>query len=251
MAEAFRSGNPALSAKTFQGLMVAESAERMSLQGTVNRAAILLLLAMIPAVLVWGGFLATGSVAAAGTAALAGSLLGLAVGIVTVLRKTWSPVTAPIYALLEGLVLGGLSSILETSYPGIVLQAVGLTFGVFLALLLAYTSRLIPVTQNFRLGVVAATGGIALTYLLTLVLGLFGVRVPFIHEGGVIGIGFSLVVILVAALNLVLDFDFIESGVATGAPKYMEWYAAFGLIVTLIWLYFEILHLLAKLRSRD
>jgi len=251
MAQAFRSGNPALSAKTFQGLAVADSAERMSLQGTVNRAAILLLLAMIPAALVWGGFLATGSVGAAGSAALAGSLLGLAVGVVTVFRKTWAPVTAPIYALLEGLVLGGLSSILETSYPGIVLQAVGLTFGVFLALLLAYTSRLIPVTQNFRLGVVAATGGIAVTYLLTLGLGLFGVRVPFIHEAGLIGIVFSLVVILVAALNLVLDFDFIESGVAMGAPKYMEWYAAFGLIVTLIWLYFEILHLLAKLRSRN
>ncbi len=251
MAQAFRSGNPALTAKTFQDLTVPETAERMSLQGTVNRAAILLLLAMIPAVLVWGGFLATGSADAAAAAALAGALLGLAAGVVTVFRKTWAPVTAPIYALLEGLVLGGFSSILEVTYPGIVLQAVGLTFGVFLALLLAYTSRLIPVTQNFRLGVVAATGGIALTYLFTLALGLFGVRVPFIHEGGLIGIGFSLVVIVVAALNLVLDFDFIESGVASGAPKYMEWYAAFGLIVTLIWLYFEILHLLVKLRSRD
>lgn len=251
MAQAFRSGNPALTGKTFEGLRVPESAEGMSLQGTVNRAAILLLLALIPAVLVWGGFLATGSTAAAATAALAGALLGLVAGVVTVFRKTWAPITAPIYALLEGLVLGGFSSLLEVSYPGIVLQAVALTFGVFLALLLAYTSRLIPVTQNFRLGVVAATGGIALTYLFTLGLGLFGVRVPFIHEGGLIGIGFSLVVIVVAALNLVLDFDFIENGVQSGAPKYMEWYAAFGLIVTLIWLYFEILHLLSKLRSRD
>lgn len=250
MAEAFRSGNPALSAKTFQGLTVAESAERMSLQGTVNRAAILLLLALIPAILVWGSFLTAGPLGA-GYAALAGSVLGLIVGVVTVFKKTWAPVTAPIYALLEGLVLGGLSSFFEATYPGIVLQAVGLTFGVFLALLLAYTSRLIPVTQNFRLAVVAATGGIALTYLLSLGLSLFGVRLPFLHEGGLIGIGFSLVVVVIASLNLVLDFDFIESGVTTGAPKYMEWYAAFGLIVTLIWLYFEILHLLAKLRSRD
>lgn len=251
MAQAFRSGNPALTAKTFQGVALPESAERMTLQGTVNRAAILLLLALIPAALVWAGFLATRSITAASSAAMAGALLGLVVGLVTIFRKTWAPVTAPIYALLEGLVLGGLSSMLEVTYPGIVLQAVALTFGVFVALLAAYTTRLIPVTQNFRLGVVAATGGIALTYLISLVLGLFGVRVPFLHEGGLIGIGFSLVVVIVAALNLVLDFDFIENGAASGAPKYMEWYAAFGLIVTLVWLYFEILHLLAKLRSRD
>ena len=116
--------------------------------------------------------------------------------------------------------------------------------------MLAYRSGIIKVTENFKLGIAAATGGIALIYLATLVLGLFGVRMPFIHESGLIGIGFSLFVVVIAALNLVLDFDFIESGAQSGAPKYMEWYAAFGLMVTLIWLYIEILRLLAKLRSR-
>jgi uncharacterized YccA/Bax inhibitor family protein len=158
--------------------------------------------------------------------------------------------TAPIYALLEGLFLGGISAIFEAQYPGIVIQAVSLTFGTLFCLLLAYRSGIIKVTENFKLGVAAATGGIALIYLATLVLGLFGVRMPFIHESGLIGIGFSLFVVVIAALNLVLDFDFIESGAKSGAPKYMEWYAAFGLMVTLIWLYIEILRLLAKLRSR-
>jgi len=160
-------------------------------------------------------------------------------------------VTAPVYALLEGLCLGALSGFFETQFPGIVLQAVGLTFGTLLALLVAYKSGVIKATENFKLGVVAATGGIALVYIATLVLGFFGVAIPFIHGSGPLGILFSLFVVVIAALNLVLDFDFIESGAAQGAPRFMEWYAAFGLMVTLIWLYLEILRLLAKLRSRD
>ena len=138
----------------------------------------------------------------------------------------------------------------EAKYPGIVIQAVTLTFGTLFCLLLAYRSGVIKVTQNFRLGVVAATGGIALIYMATILLGFFGVRMPFIHESGMIGIGFSLFVVIIAALNLVLDFDFIENGAAYGAPKYMEWYGAFALMVTLIWLYIEFLRLLAKLRGR-
>ena len=158
--------------------------------------------------------------------------------------------TAPLYSILEGFFLGGISAIFENQYPGIVIQAVSLTLGTLFCLLLAYRSGLIKATENFKLGVAAATGGIALIYLSTLVLGIFGVNMPFIHESGMIGIGFSLFVVTVAALNLVLDFDFIENGVAHGAPKYMEWYAAFGLMVTLIWLYIEILRLLMKLRGR-
>jgi uncharacterized YccA/Bax inhibitor family protein len=170
---------------------------------------------------------------------------------VTVFKKSRAGVTAPIYALLEGLLLGGLSAIFEAQYPGIVIQAVGLTFGTLFCLLVAYTSRMIKVTQNFRLGVFAATGGIALFYLASMVLGFFGIHIPYIHEGGLIGIGFSLFIVVIAALNLVLDFDFIEQAAAQGAPRYMEWYGAFGLIVTLVWLYIEILRLLSKLRSRN
>jgi len=152
--------------------------------------------------------------------------------------------------LLEGLFLGGISAILDARFPGIVIQAVGLTFGTLFIMLLAYRSGLIHVTDKFRMGVVAATGGIALLYLATIVLGFFGASVPYIHDSGTIGIAFSLFVIVVAALNLVLDFDLIEKGAAHGAPKYVEWYAAFGLMVTLIWLYIEFLRFLSKLRSR-
>jgi uncharacterized YccA/Bax inhibitor family protein len=158
--------------------------------------------------------------------------------------------TAPLYAVLEGLFLGGISALYELKFQGIVIQAVALTFGTLAALLLAYKSRLIKVTENFKLGVVAATGGIALVYLISIGLGFFGIRMPYLHDSGPIGIGISVFIVIVAALNLVLDFDFIEQGAAQGAPKYMEWYAAFGLLVTLIWLYLEILRLLAKVRRR-
>jgi len=179
-----------------------------------------------------------------------GALAGFAVAIATVFKKTWAPITAPLYAALEGLVLGGISAMFERSYPGIAVQAVTLTFGVLAALLIAYTSRLIPVTANFRLGVAAATGGIMLVYLASFVLGFFGIAMPFLHDSGPIGIGVSLFIVVIAALNLVLDFDFIEQGAQNNLPKYMEWYAAFGLTVTLVWLYLEIIRLLAKLRSR-
>ncbi len=181
---------------------------------------------------------------------IGGAIGGLIVALVTVFKKTWAGITSPVYALLEGLFLGGISAIFEAQYPGIVIQAVALTFGTLFSLLLAYKSRLIKVTENFKLGVAAATGSIFLIYLANMLLGFFGIHMPFIHESGIIGIGFSLVVVVIAALNLVLDFDFIENGAASGAPKYMEWYAAFGLMVTLIWLYLEMLRLLAKLRSR-
>jgi len=152
--------------------------------------------------------------------------------------------------VLEGLFLGGISALMEARFPGIVLQAVGLTFGTLAALLFAYRSGLIRATENFKLGVVAATGGICLLYLANIVMGFFGHSIGFIHESGWMGIGFSAVVVVVAALNLVLDFDFIEEGAAQGAPKYMEWYAAFGLMVTLVWLYLEMLRLLSKLQSK-
>ena len=158
--------------------------------------------------------------------------------------------TSLIYSLVEGLALGGISALFEQRYPGIAIQAVGLTFGTLFAMLLAYKTGIIRATEKFKIGVVAATGGIMLLYLVDIVLHFFSRPVPFIHEGTPIGIAFSLFVVVLAALNLVLDFDLIETGVNNGAPKYMEWYGAFGLMVTLIWLYLEILRLLGKARRR-
>lgn len=248
-----RSGNPVLTANTFGQLGgqlgAATAAEAMTIQGTVNKTFLLLLILLAPALYTWQKFYAGDADAVAGLLVL-GIVGGLIAALICVFKKSWAPVLAPLYAVFEGLVLGGISAQFEQKFPGIVIQSVGLTFGVLLALLLAYTSRLIKVTQNFRLGIVAATGGIALFYLVTMVLSFFGIQIPYIHESGWVGIGFSLFVVMIAALNLVLDFDFIESGAAAGAPKYMEWYGAFGLLVTLVWLYLEILRLLAKTRSR-
>jgi len=242
-----RTSNPALKADTFAGYVGVEQA--MTLDGTVNKSGLLLLLLVMAAGWSWRVFITQG-VEATAPYLWGGALGGFAVALVTVFKKEWSAVTAPLYALLEGLCLGGLSAFFEAQFPGIVIQAVALTFGTLFALLMAYKSGLIRATENFKLGVVAATGGIMLIYLATIALGFFGMQVPYIHESGVIGIGFSLFVVVIAALNLVLDFDFIEQGAAHGAPKYMEWYAAFGLMVTLIWLYLEMLRLLSKLRSR-
>ncbi len=243
-----RTSNPALNAKAFERFGPAAAVgEGMTVEGVVNRTAFLLLLLAATATWTWSQTFAGAPV---GGFLLGGLLGGFAVALVTIFKPAWSPVTAPIYAALEGLALGGISALFQASYPGIVIQAVALTFGTLFALLVAYRSGLIPVTENFRLGVVAATGGIALFYLVSIVLGFFGIRIPLIHESGWLGIGFSLFVVVIASLNLVLDFDFIEHGAEHGAPKFMEWYAAFGLMVTLIWLYLEILRLLSKLRSR-
>jgi uncharacterized YccA/Bax inhibitor family protein len=248
-----RTSNPALSSKVFEGLE--PTTDTMSIQGTVNKTLILLLLVCVSAVWIWnryyGALEPSQAPADISLWMIGGAIGGFIVALVTIFKKPWAGVTAPIYALLEGLFLGGISAIFEAQYPGIVIQAVGLTFGTLFCLLVVYTSRIIKVTQNFRLGIVAATGGIALFYLASLVLGMFGINIPLIHENGLIGIGFSLFVVVIAALNLVLDFDFIENAAAQGAPKYMEWYGAFGLIVTLVWLYIEILRLLSKLRSRN
>lgn len=242
-----RTGNPALSDNTFTGVgRITRAEEAMTAQGTANKALLLLLCVLVTASWIWGKnpqmvmpWIAVGGIA------------GFVVAIVTVFKPTWAPITGPVYALLEGLVIGGISAIFEAQFPGIVMQAVGLTFGTCLAMLVAYKSRLIRATENFKMGVVAATGGIALFYIITMVLGFFGIQMPLMYSNSWASIGFSLFVVIIAALNLVLDFDFIEQGAAQGAPKYMEWYGAFGLMVTLIWLYLEMLRLLAKLRSRD
>jgi uncharacterized YccA/Bax inhibitor family protein len=242
-----RTANPALNQGTFTALR-APSERVMTVDGVVHRTAALLFLVVCGAAFTWNLF--TIDPAKAAPWILGGAVGGLVVALVTCFKKEWAPVTAPIYALLEGLFLGALSAMYNAQFKGIVFQAVLLTFGTLGCLLLAYRMRLIRVTQNFRLGVFAATGAIALLYLVSLVMGFFGKSIPFIHQSGWLGIGFSLFVVVIAALNLVLDFDFIEHGAEAGAPKYMEWYAAFGLMVTLIWLYLEILRLLAKVAAR-
>jgi len=215
----------------------------MTLEGAVNKTAIGLFLIMTAAYYTW--------TSPSPPIMIGGAIGGFVMALVTIFKKTWAPFTVPIYAILEGLFLGGISRFFEDRFPGIASQAIILTLGILGALLLAYKSKLIKPTENFKLGITAATGGIFLIYMINIIMGFFGSSIPMIHESGMIGIGFSVFVVIIASLNLVLDFDFIEQGVEQGAPKYMEWYGAFGLLVTLIWLYLEILRLLAKLQSRN
>lgn len=240
----FRSGNPALKGDVFRASSVVGDDSVMTIQGAVNKTMLLLAIVIAGASITWSN--------PAGFIPYMWPLIigGFIVAMVTIYKKEWAGVTAPVYAIVEGLFLGVISSLFERTYPGIVIQAVTLTFGTLFSLLIAYKSQMIKVTQNFRLGIVAATGGIAVIYFFSIIMGFFGISIPFIHESGLIGIGFSLFVVVIAALNLVLDFDFIERGAEAGAPKYMEWYGAFGLMVTLIWLYMEILRLLSKTRRR-
>ncbi|MDR3754261.1 MAG: Bax inhibitor-1/YccA family protein [Terracidiphilus sp.] len=252
----FKTSNPALGQNTFSdaarsqyGGDLVDASTRMTLSGTVNKTGILLLCAIVTAAWTWNQFMQTHDVASIAPELMLGALGGFIVALVTIFKQTWAPVTAPIYALLEGLVLGGLSALFEMRYPGIALEAVGLTFGTLFVMLFLYKSGVIKVTQKFRMGVVAATFGIAIFYGLVWLLSMFHITLfASVFASGAIGIGFSLFVVTIAALNLVLDFDFVEQGVTVGAPKYMEWYAAFGIMVTLVWLYLEMLRLLAKMR---
>ena len=245
---AFRTGNPTLTANTFKDISN-NTSEKMTLEGSVNKSGISLLILMFTAFYtfstnnpnyIWMGFIG-----------------GFILAIITMFKKEWSPYTVPMYAALEGLALGGISLLFNNIYPGIAQQAVFLTFGIFGALLFAYKTKMIQATENFRLGIFAATAGIGIAYLINLIVSWWsGNSLYFMTMGQpgapapMISVGFSVFVVIIAALNLVLDFDFIEQGAEIGAPKYMEWYAAFGLLVTLIWLYLEILRLLAKLQSR-
>ena len=249
-----RTANPALTDSTFTkalpGSAISRSDDdRMTINGAVNKTGILTILLLATAFWTWDRF--QSDPGSAMGFALLGVIVGFVLALVIVFKQTAAPFLAPAYALAEGLAVGAISAAYEQQYSGIVFQALGLTAMTLFALLAAYRSGLIKVTENFRLGVVAATGAIALMYLASFVMRLFGAEMPYLHDNGVVGIGISVVIVVVAALNLVLDFDFIEGGANSGAPKYMEWYAAFGLLVTLVWLYFEILRLLAKLRSRD
>ncbi|MGB8352374.1 MAG: Bax inhibitor-1/YccA family protein [Chthoniobacteraceae bacterium] len=243
-------GNPTLNQNTFTDVRGATGQEAMTVQGTVNKASILLILVTLAASYTWH-MMATGDTQNASMWITGGAIAGFVFAMITIFKKDWSAVTAPIYAICEGLFIGALSAMFEKMYPGIVLRAVMLTFGTLAALLFAYKTRLIVASDNFKRGIVAATGGIFLLYMATWILSFFHVNVSFLYGNSMLSIGISLFVVVIAALNLVLDFDFIEQGARAGAPKYMEWYGAFGLLVTLVWLYLEILRLLSKLNRRD
>ena len=239
-----RSGNPALSKKTFNNLTI-ESSNVMTLDGTVNKTAISMGILLLSAYYTYSNAIMS--------YIMIGFIGGFILALVTIFKKEWAPTTVPIYAVLEGLALGGISKIYANAFePGIVPQAIMLTLGILFALLFAYKSKIIQATENFKLGVFAATAGIGVVYLISFIMSFFGNSLPVMNpaNSSILSIGFSLFVVVIASLNLVMDFDFIEEGVKKGAPKYMEWYGAFGLLVTLIWLYLEILRLLAKLSSR-
>ena len=249
MATLFKPSNPVLRDRTFENVRALGLEQTMTLNGTVNKTGFLLICAIATASWTWH-LARSGEPGAVGLPLIVGLLGGLVVAIATAFKPAWSPVTAPLYSLLEGLVLGGISALFEASYPGIAIQAVMLTLGTLVCMLVLYRARVLQATEKFKIGVIAATSGICLVYLVSIVLGFFGIQIPKIYDAGPIGIAFSLIVVAIAALNLVLDFDLIERGAAQGAPKYMEWYGGFAVMVTLIWLYLEILRLLAKLRSR-
>lgn len=265
-----RTANPALNDSYFESEAHDTASARegvMTVQGTAMKTGILTAILCVVAAVTWSFVFPQGLPSETSdrltaqtyinTKAMYGSIIvgligGLVLALITCFRPKSAPVTAPLYAAFQGAFIGSISGIYAIgAYPGIILQAVMLTIGVLVMMLGIYVTRIIVVTDKLRTGIIAATGAVCLVYLATIVLSFFGVRIPYIHEGGAIGIGFSAVVIVIAALNLVLDFDTIERGSRYGAPKFMEWYGAFGLLVTLIWLYLEMLRLLAKLNSRD
>lgn len=247
-----RTSNPALSVDTFTRLGYGSTTDTMTIQGTVFKTALLLLLTVMSAAWVWIKFVKAGGNEAVLTPWVYGGVFGgLIVAFVTIFKPIWASITAPLYALFEGFFIGGVSAMMEQAFPGIAMQATSLTFGTLFAMLAVYQSGLIRATERFKLGIVAATGGIAILYLVSLVLSLFHINLSFIYGNGTISIAFSLFVVAIAALNFVLDFDFIEQGAKKNAPKYMEWYGAFAMMVTLVWLYIEILRLLSKMRSRN
>ncbi|MEA3317806.1 MAG: Bax inhibitor-1/YccA family protein [Bacteroidota bacterium] len=251
-----RSSNPALSTKVFNNKTYANTmSETMTLEGTVNKSILMLVLVMLGAFYTWRLFY-NASNAEIGASLIGkwmaiGGIGGFVMSLITIFKKEWSYFSAPLYAVLEGLFLGGISAFFEAQYPGIVMQAVALTFGTLLVLLFGYKTGVINVTKKFRAGVIAATGAVALVYLISFIFSMFGGQSLILNSNGIIGIGISLVIVVIAALNLVLDFDFIAQASKKSLPKYMEWYSAFGLILTLVWLYIEFLRLLSKLSSRN
>ena len=251
-----RTSNPAFSKRIFEKTFTDVTDDTvMTLNGTVNKSFLMLLLVILGATYTWRIFFQNPDPESIPpslvTYMLVGGIGGFVISLAIMFRPVWSPWAAPVYAVLEGLFLGAISAFFEFKMPGIVIQAASLTFLTLLAMLALYRSGIIKVTEKFRMGVFAATGGIALMYFAGFILGLFGINFPLMHSGGTLGIVVGVVICGVAALNLVLDFDLIENGAKSSLPKYMEWYSAFALMVTLVWLYLEILRLLSRINSRN
>lgn len=250
-----KSSNPVFG-KVFDQSYAGTNQEVMTISGTMNKTALMLVIVVFAALFTWSKFFEAYNPAIPEAAMssvkywmIGGAIGGLITALITTFRPQSAAISAPIYAVFQGVFLGGISAFFEAMYPGLVMRAVALTFGVFLTMLFLYRSGTIRATGKFKMIVLAATGGIALVYLGSMIAGLFGANLDFLHGSGTFSIGFSLVVVAIAALNLILDFDMIEQGSRAGAPKFMEWYGAFGLMVTLIWLYLELLRLLSKLAA--
>lgn len=247
MSLAMRSNNPAFQGTIWEDWATQERrSTTMTVQGTAIKTFALLGIVALTAAWSWT---AAAEESMRFPLIIGGSLLGTITAFVTIFKKSWAPVTAPLYAALEGVFLGALSSLIETRYKGIAFQAVSLTICTAAVMAFVYATRLIRVTDKLATGIIAATGAVALLYLVSMVVSMFGGSLPFIHSAGPIGIAFSLFVVGLAAFNLLLDYDFIERSAAAGAPKSMEWYGAFGLVVTLVWLYLEVLRLLRKFQD--
>jgi uncharacterized YccA/Bax inhibitor family protein len=248
----FKSGNPTLSEKKFEAVLTGDRTDSMTVKGTLNKFFFLFLMVMGSAVFTWNAFFQGVNVF---PWMIGAAIAGFVLVLIMSFKPNLSPYLAPPYGLLQGVFVGGLSasysSAFAVSAPGIVMQAVGLTFGTVIAMFILYRTGVIRATERFKSVVFTATAGIAVFYLIAMVLRMFGIDMAFLHEGSLMGIGFSLFVVAIAALNLIMDFDMIENGSKMGAPKFMEWYGAFGLLVTIVWLYVEMLRLLSKLSSRD
>ena len=246
----FESKNPAFGENAFRKTVANVSAETMSVKGTMNKTFILLLLAVLGASFTWQKVAEAVNPSAIQVWMIGGMIVGLVFAMITIFRPISAPWSAPLYAISEGVFLGGISALLNLSYPGIVMNAIALTFGVMFAMLLIYRTGWIKIDNKFRTGLLMATGAIALFYFAIIMLNMFHVSTPFMFDASPLGIGINLLVVVVAAANLLMDFDFIERGSQMGAPKVMEWYGAFGLMVTLVWLYIELLRLLSRFAGR-
>ena len=245
-----KSSNPVMTGKIYEKAGdVSAGAPVMTINGTINKIGLMLLLVIGAAAYTWKIVMGENP-GSAGTLAIVGAIGGFIMAMVTVFRPQSSAITAPIYAILEGLFLGAISAVINARYPGVAFQAVLLTIGTLFTMLFLYRSGYISATPRFRRGVMMATGAVFFAYLMSWIMGMFGMSVGFMHSNGPLGILINLVIIVIAALNLIMDFDFIEKGSQMGAPKYMEWYGAFGLMVTLIWLYIEFLRLLSRFAGR-
>ena len=252
MLDLKKSGNPIFKEDTFRPINFdREGQEVMSLQGTINKTGLLLLFVGVGAVYSWNYALKIETWETLKMYSIGCAIAAFVCAIVLNFKKEWAAYLAPAYSLLQGVSLGIISCLMDYIFPGIALQALTITMAIFGVMLLAYKFKLLQATPMFKKVVIISTIGIGVVYLISIGMRLFGAEMPFLHDNSPIGIGISLFIVVIAALNFILDFHYIEENVKNGAPKNMEWFAAFGLIVTLVWLYIEVLRLLSKLRSND